>query len=919
MDCLQLQPHQLRTQPFHYLINEQAKSLLALQELQNEVGALLEFRDLVMETFPNLRQKMSTSGSHNFSNNQNYCSNTPVQLSASLNSRQWEPGIKVKRKIVNKGESDGSFGRTRSNSHGSKIHSSQPKSSEAISGVQDSGFSTETNSSNKDHVSSTATSVPLHVHADDPFLGRKEDGGHKDPRRSDYDRSDEDLSEDGMVMKVNEAEEELWNLLDVIHTKGTKLREEVETLQLRLVVEEIENQIRERGLSAVRKVEKKAGRRCRSLENFGDGASLSFSLVNSDSFNHDGSVETLFAKKRTRSIELEDVEQIREERNLLLDKLAEMETENVASRIKNSELQNEISALISTKEELQEQLFQAMKQKNELNSRIHDLHLKFVTGDRRSKFARKADKDILSVMTDSESSQTESSSLSRSKSSGDTHNLFKNAKTDLYDGEKLYRINLRKCLGTLDGLVTDPKKLKEYSRVGKPSREVLEAILKERNYVELQRHLLISVAENQALNSRLETSMKSREDLCEQLDKCREENDELRFQLEERNIELEGTRARVRVLERLQLQSKLRPSEAGKPAENFRFLENDHLKSKGFSETEINRAKEIFMENSGKRLDKSEVLKVLHRSVNENSDNGPGEVRGGFDALGKGSNVIPILALPLPELSSNQSSGTESTQALEISSELEADMARVDKNESLKSDKSPYRRRPSKIPLNIQKSPKIPMQKSLTKYSSGNPSLKKSVAGDPPKPKETTTTTTTTTYKKTAATAENGQSSITSRATSRNPSSIRYGSIGRTSSQQSVTSQKSLVGQTRKKCGTTGAHKEDTSLTSNGSVSKTLSLKQTTNFSRQRDTLSRKNQSADSVDSNSGKRTFRRSLRDSFRGRNSSDSSVAKKDGSLSRKDSLQQRRTVSPTVQQKTNSNKSVISDSDTTKSWMR
>lgn len=456
----------------------------------------MEFRDLVMETFPNLRQKMSTSGSHNFSNNQNYCSNTPVQLSASLNSRQWEPGIKVKRKIVNKNENDSSFGRTRSNSHGSKIHSSQPKSSEAISGVQDSGFSTETNSSNKDHVSSTATSVPLHVHADDPFLGRKEDGSHKDPRRTDYDRSDEDLSEDGMVMKVNEAEEELWNLLDVIHTKGTKLREEVETLQLRLVVEEIENHIRERGLG-VRKVEKKTSRRCRSLENFVDGASLNFSLINSDSLNNEGSAEVLFTKKRTRSIEMEDVEHIREERNLLLDKLAEMETENVASRIKNSELQNEISALISTKEELQEQLFQAMKQKNELNSRIHDLHLKFVTGDRRSKFARKGDKDNLSVMTDSESSQTESSSLSRSKSSSDTHNLFKNAKTDLCDGEKLYRINLKNGLGTLDGLVTDPKKLKEYCRIAKPSRKVLEAILKERNYVELQRHLLISVAENQ--------------------------------------------------------------------------------------------------------------------------------------------------------------------------------------------------------------------------------------------------------------------------------------------------------------------------------------------------------------------------------------------------------------------------------------
>lgn len=64
MDCMPLRPG-----PFHYLISEQAKSLVALQELQNEVGALLEFRDLVIETFPNLRHKMAvTAGASSASN-----------------------------------------------------------------------------------------------------------------------------------------------------------------------------------------------------------------------------------------------------------------------------------------------------------------------------------------------------------------------------------------------------------------------------------------------------------------------------------------------------------------------------------------------------------------------------------------------------------------------------------------------------------------------------------------------------------------------------------------------------------------------------------------------------------------------------------------------------------------------------------
>lgn len=56
MDCMPLRP-----EPFQFLISEQAKSLVALQELQNEVGALLEFRDLVIETFPNLRHKMAVT------------------------------------------------------------------------------------------------------------------------------------------------------------------------------------------------------------------------------------------------------------------------------------------------------------------------------------------------------------------------------------------------------------------------------------------------------------------------------------------------------------------------------------------------------------------------------------------------------------------------------------------------------------------------------------------------------------------------------------------------------------------------------------------------------------------------------------------------------------------------------------------
>ncbi|GBP18386.1 hypothetical protein EVAR_14779_1 [Eumeta japonica] len=149
MECLQL-----RSPPgaYDYLISEQAKSLVALQELQNEVGALLEFRDLVIETFPNLRSKMAPS--------------TP----ASGVRRDWEPGVRVRRKLA------GSAGDTTR---------TKPQPS-----VQDSGFSTETSCGKDASASATAS-----------------------------------------ASRSRPVEDELWALLDVIQRKGQRLRDEAELLR----------------------------------------------------------------------------------------------------------------------------------------------------------------------------------------------------------------------------------------------------------------------------------------------------------------------------------------------------------------------------------------------------------------------------------------------------------------------------------------------------------------------------------------------------------------------------------------------------------------------------------------------------------------------------------------------------------------
>ena len=69
----------------------------------------------------------------------------------------------------------------------------------------------------------------------------------------------------------------------------------------------------------------------------------------------------------------DNVQHIRQERDHLLDKVAEMETENLSGRIKESQMQDKLHELQLTKADLEEKLSSALNQKIELNSRIRDL------------------------------------------------------------------------------------------------------------------------------------------------------------------------------------------------------------------------------------------------------------------------------------------------------------------------------------------------------------------------------------------------------------------------------------------------------------------------------------------------------------------------------------------------------------------
>ncbi|XP_067215075.1 serine-rich adhesin for platelets [Linepithema humile] len=508
MDCMPLRPG-----PFHYLISEQAKSLVALQELQNEVGALLEFRDLVIETFPNLRHKMAATASAGASVMSSTCtqsSHIPLPLSSPSSRRigEWEPG-KIRRRATREAGGGGGGSGSGSGGGGESSSSSLPRSrSNSHSGgtknncsatVQDSGFSTETSS--KD---SASTAIAPRASS---------------PRPS----------------ALDEAEDELWNLLDVIHRKGIRLREEVECLQGRLESVTTEELASTDVLEAVRKV-----------------AGLGDADITIGHGNIVDSVELQQQDSRDPQVIA-----LRREKEQLLDKVAELEAETISSRARAQELQTELAALSALKTGLEDRLRAGLTESG--------LEILAPGAQRLQPIAPVVCSPKNTNISNIKSKSSAFASVAGSpgskahKSRFRTRTIERNVILDVVGRNDEPRnididieasVNERRArLGALDSILVSPTRVANVKDVD--SRKIA-AILREHSPLELQRHLITTTVHNQVLQKRLDEVEKSTETLSERLDKAREENDDLRFQLEERNIELEGTRARVRVLERLQ-------------------------------------------------------------------------------------------------------------------------------------------------------------------------------------------------------------------------------------------------------------------------------------------------------------------------------------------------------------------------------
>lgn len=308
---------------------------LLFQELQHEVSSLLQFKNVLLETFPHLHHKIPSlsvlghdGGRLGGSGHRTVLKTEHPDISDDIPS-SWNTVTQP---------NTGSMPRTR------KLRKSPEGSTNSTSTVPDSGFSTE-----KD-ISGGQVSGGLGGNLLSPAGGQlRWPQGHE--------RMPASLPGSPPPPAPAPDSDELLGLLDVIHRKAVKLRAQ---------------QLVEAEWSQAQTERHKGGRApLGAIHEHESGAS-----DNIDSQSSDNDTKERTSRRKLFSDGHPD-------RDHLVDRISELENEALSSNFKVSKLESEISRISRQKELLEEQLRAAINVKSELDSKIHDMHSQYVKSSKK--------------------------------------------------------------------------------------------------------------------------------------------------------------------------------------------------------------------------------------------------------------------------------------------------------------------------------------------------------------------------------------------------------------------------------------------------------------------------------------------------------------------------------------------------------
>ena len=297
---------------------------------------MLEFKNVLLQTFPDLHHKISS-----LSQLSHHDGRPPRNLKTEQDISDDIPSSWN----VSHGTNTGSIPRR-------KLRKSPEGSSTSTSTVADSGFSTEKDISGGGGGGVSALLSPAAA------------GQMRWPGQ-------ERMSSLSSSPPPGTVEDELLGLLDVIHRKAVKLRAQ------QLVEAEWNNLQTSGGQFSDRKLgDNKAASGSARAGHTTLGAIHEHE--HSDNIDRASDTDTKDRVRRTKLFS-----DTGHDREILVDRISELENEALSSNFKVSKLESEISRISRQKELLEDQLRAAMNIKSELDNKIHDMHSQYVKSSKK--------------------------------------------------------------------------------------------------------------------------------------------------------------------------------------------------------------------------------------------------------------------------------------------------------------------------------------------------------------------------------------------------------------------------------------------------------------------------------------------------------------------------------------------------------